>query len=561
MSNPAFMSIELPWIYLLLLGAVLALIRLPVFRFLDDKAQVAARFAPLDGLRGVLAFSVFVFHVVVTYGYTTTGVWAPPSSNFYALLGPLGVSVFFMITGFLFWGKLLRAKARPAWRTLYIGRLFRIAPMYLFVVLAMLAIVMLRTGFVLQENAGSVLASTLQWLALGMINTQPDVNGYPATHVLAGVTWTIFYEWAFYASLLLSAPFARSRHHLAIVVAALVVSLVMKSLLASSAMGFAALFIIGMTVASLLHKDIRPSLRDSAASLVAAACIAAIFLAPRSAMALSGYGTPAAMLLAVFFYLVCAGATLFGLLTSTTARRFGDLSYSLYLLQGLVLTLVFGVGPIRTFAISSIGTFWAVGALCAVLLTGTAALTCRWIERPAIELGRRLARSPDRKRTSGEGYVIRVENTDGAASGTGGHSHLDRTIGDDTDRSVVGVSHPRLVQAREATADNRHHRPWATRARGKTLDVRLDVTGRHSAADREVGGRESDLRCSEYADGAGRCSGRNRHLNLRVPEYPDRSVVGVADPGQAGAGESRPIDGDYGADWPRGRGEIADANR
>jgi hypothetical protein len=44
-----------------------------------------------------------------------------------------------------------------------------------------------------------VAGSVLQWLALGVIDMQPDVNGYQASHVLAGVTWTISYEWAFYA--------------------------------------------------------------------------------------------------------------------------------------------------------------------------------------------------------------------------------------------------------------------------------------------------------------------------------------------------------------------------
>lgn len=97
---------------------------------------------------------------------------------------------------------------------LYLGRVFRIGPMYLFVVLAMLFIVFARTGFVLHEPISDVVSSVPQWIMLGIFNTQPDVNGYPATYALTGVTWTISYEWAFYASLLVMAYFARAKIHL-----------------------------------------------------------------------------------------------------------------------------------------------------------------------------------------------------------------------------------------------------------------------------------------------------------------------------------------------------------
>jgi peptidoglycan/LPS O-acetylase OafA/YrhL len=50
------------------------------------------------------------------------------------LLGPFGVSMFFMITGYLFYSQLLKGKGRPNWKKLYIGRVFRIIPLYWFAV-------------------------------------------------------------------------------------------------------------------------------------------------------------------------------------------------------------------------------------------------------------------------------------------------------------------------------------------------------------------------------------------------------------------------------------------
>jgi peptidoglycan/LPS O-acetylase OafA/YrhL len=163
---------------------------------------------------------------------------------------------------------------------------------------------------------------------------QPDVNGYPASRVLAGVTWTISYEWAFYASLAATAYFARGRTHLIFVSGALALCLAGKIFLHIDAMGFAVLFLSGMAVASLLHQNMKPRMSPSLSSTIALACLAVIFTTSDG-----GYGTTTAALLTLFFYLVCSGSTLFGLLTTTPAQRLGNISYSLYLMQGLVLTL------------------------------------------------------------------------------------------------------------------------------------------------------------------------------------------------------------------------------
>jgi len=398
------MHLHAPWAYFLLMTIVMAIAALPVFGVIDSAPDPNGRYRAIDGLRGFLALGVFVFHLIVTHGFIETGIWDVPRSRFYALLGPVGVSLFFMITGFLFWGKLLRAKGRPRWNELYIGRLFRIGPMYLVVVLIMLFIVFLRTGFQLSEPAQVVAGSVLQWLALGLVDTQPDVNGYPATHVLAGVTWTIWYEWAFYGSLAASAYFARGRIHLIFVFSALALCLAGKLLLHVDALGFAVLFSSGMVVASVLHANMKLRISANLSSTLALALLCVIF-----ATLDRGYGTPAAMLLTLFFYLVCSGTSLFGLLTTRPARRLGNVSYSLYLMQGLVLTVVFGIAPIRTFAMTSPENYWAVGIVCVCVLLLSASLAYVLIERPGIALGKRFVQRTNLPRAS-KG-TPRVSNT------------------------------------------------------------------------------------------------------------------------------------------------------
>ena len=379
------MSLDPIWAYFILSIIVIGIATLPVFRFIDSGTSSAKHYDAIDGLRGFAALSVFVFHLLITHRFIESGIWETPDSHFYALLGPVGVSLFFMITGFLFWGKLLRTQGKPRWGNLYMSRIFRIVPMYLFVVIIMLFIVFARTGFQLQEPVGNVIGSVLQWLAFGVLDTQPPVNGYEAKHVLAGVTWTITYEWEFYASLVATAFFARRKFHLLFVFGALIGCVIANSMLHIDALGFSVLFLCGMAIASLLHENIRLQLPNKLASSIALVCLVVIFTFSRS-----GYGLFGALLLATFFYLVCSGATLFGLLTTTAARRLGHISYSVYLMQGIVLTLVFTSHPIQQFAMSSALNYWLTGILSVVVLFVCAALGYTYVERPGIVLGKHL---------------------------------------------------------------------------------------------------------------------------------------------------------------------------
>src|ERR1039457_404526 len=73
----------------------------------------STRLATLDGLRGILALSVFVHHCVLFHAASLTGKWENLSSAFYAQMGVLPVTLFFFITGYLFWTKLVKRPSLP----------------------------------------------------------------------------------------------------------------------------------------------------------------------------------------------------------------------------------------------------------------------------------------------------------------------------------------------------------------------------------------------------------------------------------------------------------------
>jgi tRNA A-37 threonylcarbamoyl transferase component Bud32 len=88
-------------------------------------APAAFRRKPLcgiDGLRGYLAFGVFVHHSIITWIFLRTGVIDFPPSNFYSMLGQGSVALFFMITGFLFWSRLLAQGRNHDWLAFGVSR-------------------------------------------------------------------------------------------------------------------------------------------------------------------------------------------------------------------------------------------------------------------------------------------------------------------------------------------------------------------------------------------------------------------------------------------------------
>lgn len=165
----------------------------------------------LDGLRGFLAMAVFFQHAAMYHQFLLDWTWVDPP-QFYFVLGQIGVSLFFMITGYLFWGKLVDEGGRPDWLRLYVGRVFRIGPVYWFAVAVLLTIVFASTGLHLRVSLSALLVEIGRWLLIGINGGGGDVNGYAGTLMLLfGVTWTLSSEWKFYISLPLWAAIARRR--------------------------------------------------------------------------------------------------------------------------------------------------------------------------------------------------------------------------------------------------------------------------------------------------------------------------------------------------------------
>ncbi|MBS0252876.1 MAG: acyltransferase [Proteobacteria bacterium] len=398
------MNIYVVWAAPLLMAGIACLAASPLFAAADasdERSSSAPRFSNLDGLRGYLALSVALHHGVITYHYLTTGAWVAPPSGFYNQLGQASVGLFFIITGFLFWGKILRSGGRLDFPELLVGRAFRIGPVFLTLIITLMAFAIVSQGFAVVVPAKVLMLELLQNLSLGILPVS-GFNGVDLPHQLAGVTWTLVYEWEFYLFLPAVACLAWRRDVTMPAIAGLLVAaIVIAALTRASGFIIMAQFLTGMFCATLSHRELKPKLQPWLLSALAAACLV---------IAYGHYPDTlrkpwATAFLGLAFYFVISGADLFGLLRLRASHRLGAISYDLYLCHGAVLAAVFAIPALRDAALTSRLTYWVVLASIVTVAVMLALALHVWIERPGMALGRRVIarlRTPQIARTAPE---------------------------------------------------------------------------------------------------------------------------------------------------------------
>ena len=346
------------------------------------------RFATLDGLRGYAAFLVFVHHAAIWHVFARTGEWVLPPTRLYVHFGQSSVAIFFMITGLLFWSKLIDGRLRPVdWRRLYLSRVLRLTPLFVVLVILLWMVGLAVTGPRLRVSAPRAALQTVQWLTF-TIAGMPNINRSPSM-VIGSPAWSLPYEWWFYLSLPLAGLLVGLRP-----------SVTWLSLAAAGTLGgvwwisshagwpIAAAFLGGIVCAFVMRQPrICAAARHPAAAFV---CLAALAADTRFTTA---FAPMPIMLLSVAFGIIACGNSLFGVLEWRAARGLGEIGYSIYLLHSVALYVTFGLilGAERTVALS-MAEYWAVVYACGVAVVMISFVTFRVIEAPAMASVDRVSR-------------------------------------------------------------------------------------------------------------------------------------------------------------------------
>lgn len=335
------------------------------------------RIGDLDGLRGYLAIIVIFHHFLIWQSYKAGLPWETPPIFFYTQLGKVGVGLFFMITGCVFYPRVLSGLTGNNWVGIYISRVFRIVPMVFATTMAVTIIIIAETN-VRPDSHFPV--KFLWWMA----GKQVTLLGHNQSFIInAGVLWSIYYEWIFYFMLL---PLCATLRGIVggrtwiVPATVLAISLALR-VTGHEIFQYTPLFAAGMLA---YEASTRPSvatvLRSTPATIVALVCLALVMIFFPNA------SEPVPMaLLWLFFVCVTCGNSIFGLLKSRGALVLGEASFSIYVMHGIILYLAFHYFPIERYS-----TIALIGVT--IVVTTLSMLTFLVIERPFIALGRRVSK-------------------------------------------------------------------------------------------------------------------------------------------------------------------------
>lgn len=352
------------------------LFRMNLFSFIDN--NITGRIPQIDGLRFFLAIFVAFHHFGFSYMNFHGKPWIYSTLNNYPVnqqIGQLGVAFFFMISGFVF------ANLSPGrWGVFFYKRFFRIAPLSLLSSLLCIIIALwIQRNHIDNTN---VLEKIYFWLDAGLTGQKPDLFGLSGTsHINAGVTWSLFWEWAFYFSLPLVVLIRDKIGIFALCASVIFFSVYILPNFNQTYAAFISFFAVGFLAREVSQKLSVNKLYCDLGIIITLGLLFGISKSPYNV-----YYLP---LLTAFFFFVTLGGDIFGILRLKSFIRLGDASYSIYLLHGIFW---FALNKIILSTGVSLSTneYMLASTLTILLMLITSTLTYRFIEIPFINISKRI---------------------------------------------------------------------------------------------------------------------------------------------------------------------------
>ena len=344
--------------------------------YLPHLRVVGPRYAFLDGLRGFAAFFVFVNHAPTALhnmGIENPNIRLP---IFYGNLGSLGVQIFFCITGFLFFDRIIKTDGKIDWRTFYVSRIARIVPLYAFLIALTTAIAIAAGGKI--EASDDNLKSISSLLTFSLSYGAEYLFGFKL-YQITGATWTLIHEWRFYLVLpFIAMLYQRPAIGRFVLCAATAIAAIDFSV---SSIVVWTYFATGIAAAWLYNKRINFPVW---VRLVAGAAAIALFMLVCGEGDGKGYGWGRYLIVSGLFFSVMLADP--KPLRARAVMYLGEISYSIYLLHMLVLYLaVTALGHFRQLESVGQDKFMIFLCGCAALVVLLASATYRFIEFPFLK--------------------------------------------------------------------------------------------------------------------------------------------------------------------------------
>lgn len=296
----------------------------------------------ITGTRCFLALLVMVSHAT-HYLYTRKNEWIFGANfklkfginNFFATSGKLGVLIFFMISGFLFYRVIY--KENVDLKEIIKKRIKRIIPAYW---ASMIMIIAIGSIYFKTEFNAKFFTDLLRWATftgnyqIGEINT---------SKFNSGVDWTLKIEWLLYLSIIPLSLFTRK------------MSYTKKDLFILSSIGMILIIALLIRLYGHIYTDPRPILgfasgllsfragdrikKFNNSKLASFVAMALVFIGLLSCV-YAGYYLILLICCTVYFMIISSGNDLYGILANKTIVSLGEASYSLYLFHGIVIFIL-----------------------------------------------------------------------------------------------------------------------------------------------------------------------------------------------------------------------------
>lgn len=329
-----------------------------------------SRNGELDGFRGILALGVFIYHSNITYFYYKDYIWSGSHSHFLSILGNGSVIFFFIITGFLFWEMILKKNGIPNIRYFIFQRIKRLVPMFLVSLILIFIIAFIQSEYSYKEIITNFYNKILFFLHIHSENI--SVTGIKNLSVInAGVYWTLVYEWKFYIilpilSLFFVNIFKMWKFFPFIVFIIFIIFLNDNIWL---------LFILGMISSTIKHKFNFNFENKIFIFFVIILTVGLFFFEKAFSI---GWYIVAFLIFSIIFSL---NLKYFSFLNFSALRMLGVMSYSIYLLHGIVLWVSFQVlNSFIDISSISIELFFSVMCLLTIILILICALSFQFVE-------------------------------------------------------------------------------------------------------------------------------------------------------------------------------------
>lgn len=329
--------------------------------------KCSSRNAKVDGFRGILASMVVLFHYSATYNIEKTGMWLPYDIHIIKNMGSVAVSIFFMISGYLFYSVI--SKRDICWKRFYLSRLLRIYPLYI-IVIPIIAITAYSMGG----------GTNYDYLIRYFEFRWGPLFGYDGAYIInSGVQWTLLYEVLFYATL----PAIWSLKHRTATIwltVSIVFAYVAHYLYRAGEINpnLFLLFIMGGICRFIVSKENR--IISSFIML-----FPALLLLVLACLYADPYSYIQMISLFFFFFLILVSRNKVRILSNKYSLVMGDVSYGIYMIHGVVIFLIFRTGLINTKVMSA-WVYFSLFPLVMLAVTFLASYSLIYIERPSMKL-------------------------------------------------------------------------------------------------------------------------------------------------------------------------------